>query len=129
MLFGTFKFGTRRFGEGYKPYLDPKRTMHGVAIGMQLRGTIGKEYIFQMSNGGQQRKRYKKPTNPNSVGQQTERSKFATAVAWALGLSEAEKNIYKALVAQPWKIAGYPHSKKSGRSWFNWAISDYLATH
>jgi len=129
MLFNTFTFATRRFGIGHKAWLDPHRTMHGVAIGMRIRGSIKKEYIFQMCNGGQQRKQWKKPYNPNSPGQQTLRSKFADAVAWAKGLSEAEKDAYKVKVSKPWLLRGYPHSSFSGRSWLNWAISDYLVSH
>lgn len=129
MLFGTFTFGTRRFGPGHMPYLDPTKTIDGVCIGMTVRNSLSNRYIFQKSHGGYQRKQYKKPYNPNSAGQQTQRSKFNDAVIWALGLSEAEKDVYRAKVAVPSRLAGYPHSSFSGRSWYNWAISDYLLSH
>lgn len=129
MQFDSFPFATRRFGSGHSAYLNPKKSIHGICIGMNARGSLRKEYIFQKSNGGWQRKPYKIPYNPRSVGQTTMRSKFAAAVAWAKSLTGADKQIYIDLVAQPWKLAGYPHSSFSGRSWFNWAISDYMATH
>ncbi len=129
MLFNTFKFSTRRFGIGRQAYLDPTKSMQGVCVGMTIVGRIGHEYIYQRSNGGYQRKYYKAPFNPNSAGQTTMRSKFAAAVAWAKSLSGGDKQTYVDKVAQPWKLPGYPHSSLSGRSWFNWAISDYLATH
>lgn len=128
MLYGTFKYGTRRFGIGHKAYLDPTKSIDGVCIGMTIRNSLSKRYIFQRSHGGYQRKGYKKTDNPNSTGQQTQRSKFRDAVAWAKGLSEEEKDAYKAKVAQPWKLRGWPHSSFSGRSWVNWAISDYLVS-
>ena len=129
MLFGTFKFGTRRFGISHKAYLNPKKSIDGVCIAMMVRGSIAKRYIFQRSHGGYQRKAWKPPYDPNSAGQQSQRSKFTDAVAWAKGLSEGEKNVYKTLVAVPSRLPGYPHSSFSGRSWFNWAISDYLVSH
>lgn len=129
MLFNAFKFGTRRFGKGRQAYIDPTKTIDGVCIGMTVRGRIGTAYIFQRSHGGYQRKRYKAPYDPNSAGQQSQRSKFADAVVWAQGLSNPEKDAYKAKVAVPSRLAGYPHSSFSGRSWFNWAISDYLVSH
>jgi len=129
MLFNVFKFATRRFGVGHSAYLDPKKTMNGVCVGMIVTGRIGHDYIFQKSNGGYQRKPYKAPFNPNSAGQATQRSKFADAVAWAQSLAGGDKQIYIDLVAMPWKLPGYPHSSLSGRSWFNWAIHDYLASH
>jgi len=129
MLFSSFKFATRRFAVGHSACLDPTKTMQGVCVGMIVTGRIGHEYIYQRSNGGYQRKYYKAPFNPNSAGQTTMRSKFAAAVAWAKSLSGGDKQTYVDKVAQPWKLPGYPHSSLSGRSWFNWAISDYLATH
>ena len=129
MYFNKFKFATRRFAIGHTACLDPTKTMHGVCVGMTVVGRIGHEYIYQKSNGGYQRKPYKIPFNPNSAGQQTMRSKFAAGVAWAKSLTGGDKQIYLDKVAQPWKLPGYPHSSFSGRSWFNWAISDYMATH
>jgi len=129
MFFSTFKFATRRFGAGHQGYLDPKKTMHGVCIGMTVVGRIGHEYIFQKSHSGYQRKAYKVPFDPKSAGQLSMRSKFSNAVAWAKSLTGGDKQIYIDLVAHPWKLPGYPHSKLSGRSWFNWAISDYMASH
>lgn len=101
MLFSTFRFGTRRFGIGHKNALDPKKTIDGVCIGMIVTGRIGYRYVFQRSNEGYQRKAYKISPNPNSAGQQTRRTLFADAVAWALALSPAEKDAYKLLVATP----------------------------
>ena len=129
MLFNTFKFGTRRFGISHKAYLDPTKTMDGVCIGMAVRGAFGKRYIFRLRYGRYERVPYYTPYDPNSAGQQAQRSKFADAVAWALGLSEAEKDAYREKVAVPSRLPGYPHSSFSGRSWFNWAISDYLEAH
>lgn len=129
MLFSTFNFATRRFGKGRQAYLDPTKTMQGVCVGMTVVGRIGKEFIYQRSNGGYQRKTYKVPSDPKSAGQLSMRSKFSAAVAWAQSLSGGDKQKYIDLVAQPWKLPGYPHSSLSGRSWFNWAIHDYMATH
>jgi hypothetical protein len=129
MLFNSFSFATRRFGSGNKAYLDPTKSVHGIIVGLNVVGRIGTEYIFQRSNGGFQRKRYKKPTDPKSAGQLAMRSKFADAVAWAKSLTGADKQYYIEKVAQRYKLPGYPHSKLSGRSWFNWAISDYMASH
>ena len=129
MFFSTFKFATRRFGKGRTAYLDPTKSMQGVCVGMIVTGRIGKEFVYQRSNSGYQRKTYKVSANPNSAGQAAQRSKFADAVAWAQSLTGSAKQTYVDLVAQPWKLPGYPHSSLSGRSWFNWAIHDYMATH
>ena len=129
MLFNVFKFGTRRFAVGHSAYLDPTKTVNGFCNGRLVTGRLGYDYIFQKSNGGYQRKPYKAPFNPNSAGQAAQRSKFADAVAWAKSLTGADKQIYIDLVARPWKLPGYPHSSFSGRSWLNWAISDYMAAH
>ena len=129
MLFNVFKFGTRRFGVGHSAFLNPKKTKDGICVGMIVTGRIGQDYVYQSNGHGYQRKAYKISHNPNSAGQMAQRSKFADAVAWAKSLTGADKQIYIDLVAQPWKLPGYPHSSFSGRSWFNWAISDYLAAH
>jgi len=103
-----------------------ERTFEGVAVGMQIRGAVAKTWVYQVRDGVQIKYPWKKPANPQTEAQQAWRSDFADAIVWAKALNEETKDYYKSLVADPSILPGYPNSSFSGRSWFNYAVSDYL---
>jgi len=129
MLFSSFHFATRRFGAGHQSYINPLQTANTIQVGLSARGKIGSSWIFQRSHGGYQRKRYFIPADPKTPAQLARRSKFADAVAWALALDGADKQFYLDKVRNQSRLAGYPLSPYSGRSWLNFAISDYMRTN
>ena len=83
------------------------RTYYGYYIGLEIRKQIGKKFIYQMNNGVQIKRRWKKPRNPRSDKQQANRWKIKQAVLAWKALPESEWNYYRGL--EPFKkiMSGY----------------------
>lgn len=68
---------------------------YGYSIGVQIRGQIGKKFIYQRIQNVQIKYPYKKPTNPRTTLQQAHRARIRQAVwAWQ-NLTENQKNFYR----------------------------------
>lgn len=68
---------------------------YGYPIGVQIRGQIGKKFIYQRIQNVQIKYPYKKPTNPRTTLQQAHRARIRQAVwAWQ-DLTQIQKNFYR----------------------------------
>lgn len=113
--YGQFIYGEQLYGEGILP--DPNRPISSYRkpLGTEVRRKLDDRIIFQVSHGGQQRKKYHIPDNPQTEAQQAWRAIFITGVTAALALSPAQQEPYKTRA-----------KKKKGQTWFTIFMSDYL---
>lgn len=115
--FGTFKFGTEKFGVGVVTPFNQNMCYNGIPLGLIVRRQINKEYIYRYCQGHQFKYAYFVPTNPQTVTQQNWRAKYTAGNTAALALSSAEREPYIERA-----------KKKKGWNWHNAFMSDYLWT-
>ena len=113
--FGTSKFGTFKFGTGVVSKFRANICINGIPLGFQVRRQVGKEWIFRVKQGTQEKYPYFVPANPQTPGQQSWRTTFTSGVAAALALTEGEKEVYR-------KDA----YRKKGQTWFTRFMAQYL---
>ena len=113
---GLAIFGLAAFGKEYQPFI----------IGLEARKQLSQIRTFRVRHGNgeanstlgqkyQDEMIYYTPTNPQSIPQQANRTKFTDAMADAMALTEEQRAPYKA------------QARKEGRvTWFNIFIRDYM---
>jgi len=70
-------------------------SFYGYYPGIQIRGQIGKSFIYQISHGKQIRYHYVTPYNPRTDLQQANRNRIRQAVLSWKSLTEEQKNFYR----------------------------------
>jgi len=88
------------------------------AVGIKIRGQIGKKYIYRIVKNTQHRYPYKKPYNPNSPLQQKYRFLYKHAILSWQSLPETEKAEYRKKEHRLGKMSG-----------FNFYIREYINTY
>jgi len=98
----------------------PTLPIQGVEVpfARQARGQFGKQFIFRVRNGVQERLAYYTPTNPQTPAQQAHRQKFAHGVTAWQALPPGEKLFWRDIGNALRNIPG-----------FNAYLSYYLHTH
>lgn len=113
------KFGWSTFNEDYfgRDRLDKtyrKQSIHGIPLGIDVRGTVrrcqgntSQAVVFRVRRGNgvagsisghryQDKMKYYTPTNPQTVPQQANRTKFSNGITAWQALSDSQKNVYRA---------------------------------
>jgi len=101
-------------------------TYQDVPLGVEARGSIAKTKTYRVRHGNgaygtilgkkyQDEMIYYTPTNPQTVDQQANRTKFADAMASAIALTEEQRAPYKERARE-----------EGGVTWFNIFIGDYM---
>lgn len=80
---------------------------YGNYIGFNISGAIGKDFIYQVINGKQIRRKYFVPFDPKSPGQLHLRDIFKKAVQSWQSLSNQEKEIYEKSKPKHLIMSGY----------------------
>ena len=113
--YGAFIFGEQLYGEGILPDPNRPKSSYRKPLGTEARRKLDDRIVFQVSHGGQQRKPYHIPDNPQTPDQQSWRAIFIAGVTAALALTPEER--------QPYKTRAKKHK---GQTWFTIFMSDYL---
>lgn len=90
-------------------------SFYGYYPGVQIRGQIGKSFIYQIQHGVQVRYAYVVTDNPRTDLQQANRNKIKLAVISWKSLSEETKNFYRRKEPITPTMSGY-----------NYYISEYI---
>lgn len=90
-------------------------SFYGTYIGVKIRGTIGKKYIYQVISNEQKKYNYYQYINPNSPEQQRFRDLLRKAVQLWHTLPSEEKKVYDENIPPGKTMSGY-----------NFFISEYI---
>lgn len=91
---------------------------YGYYIGIQIRGTIGKTFVYQVIHGEQFKRRYVIPYDPKTPAQQRLRDLFKKAIQSWKKFSDQEKSDLEKLKPAYLIMSG-----------FNYYISSYMKTY